>query len=394
MNIRQFNSGGITNMKTVCWLIIFFVTIFFQMISVLPCAFATASSPYPSSSIIKIIEFDVTSHIRKAPGSDNWPVTWGDDGHIYTSWGDGGGFGGTNSDGRVSLGVARVEGGKVNYSGYNVWGGKNTDNPAQFGGKSYGIISVDGILYMWWGPGSNTYVYNQTRLLKSIDHGATWTKSNWDFTDIDSSLIMPTICNFGRDYSGARDNYVYHYFIRKQGNPSSLGVHKPGKIDLARVHKDSMMDQSTYEFFAGLDNTGNPIWTSQAINRVSVFEDSEGVGWNLSVSYNPGIDRYLLMTEHTNSFQGNLGIFDAPEPWGPWTTIGYYNNWEDFGSNFFWNFSNKWLSDNGTSFVLVFTGIGENDSWNTIEGNLTLSSQSAQDEENLLPPKDVRVLEE
>ena len=200
--------------------------------------------------LIKAVTFDFSSRDRRAPGSDNWPVTWADDGHQYAVWGDGGGFGGTNSDGRVSLGVARIEGSRDNHRGYNVWGGKNAKNPARFGGKSYGILCVDGVLTMWVGPGSGTTSYREARVYKSADHGATWSKADWAFTKSDR-LIMPTFCQFGKNYAGARDSYVYCYFIRLQGNPSKLNVHKPGQIDLARVPKKKIMHRSAYEFFDG-----------------------------------------------------------------------------------------------------------------------------------------------
>lgn len=44
-------------------------------------------------------------------------------------WGDGGGFGGTNTDGRSSLGVARIVGDSSNYQGFNRYGGKNGECP-------------------------------------------------------------------------------------------------------------------------------------------------------------------------------------------------------------------------------------------------------------------------
>jgi hypothetical protein len=329
------------------------------------------SPPHPPSPVVKSVVFYFFSRQQKALGSDNWPITWADDDHQYTTWGDGGGFVDTNNDGRVSLGFARIEGSWNSYKGYNVWGGKSAENQALFGGKSYGIISIDGILYAWWGPGSGTQCYTQTRLLESVNHGATWKQSSWNFINTDSTLIMPTICNFGRDYTGTRDNYVYHYFIRKRTYlfGRSLNVHKPGKIDLARVPKDLMMDQASYEFYAGLDDGGKPIWTSNEKKRKAVFEDPNGVGWNVSVSYNPALKRYFLMTEHAESFKGNLGIFDAPEPWGPWATVGYYSGWGGFGSTFYWNFSNKWLSADGKDFIMVFTGTGANDSWNMVRGH-------------------------
>ena len=52
-------------------------------------------SPYRASEILKEVTFDFSSHDRRAPGSDNWPITWAKDDHQYTTWGDGGGFGGT-----------------------------------------------------------------------------------------------------------------------------------------------------------------------------------------------------------------------------------------------------------------------------------------------------------
>jgi len=140
---------------------------------------SAVAQPYPASEVISQVQFHSATHDRRAPGSDNWPITWAEDGHQYTSWGDGGGFGGTNSDGRVSLGVARVEGSSPGYTGYNVWGGKNPEVAATFGGKSYGIISISGSLYMWVAPGSGTDNYSQQTLYHSTNHGQTWTSAGW-----------------------------------------------------------------------------------------------------------------------------------------------------------------------------------------------------------------------
>jgi len=337
---------------------------------------AVAASPYPDSSAITVISFNWATHQEMAPGSDNWPVTWADNGHQYSSWGDGGGFGGTNSDGRVSLGFARIEGAKSSYAGYNVWGGKNPENPATFDGKCYGIICINGVLYAWRGPGSGTTSYDEARLYKSTNYAASWSATSVEFVKADD-IIMPTILNFGQDYAGARDNYVYHYFIDLVGNPSSLGVHIPGKIYLLRVDKSNIEDESYYEFFSG--TAGSPSWSSSIASRTPVFEDPAGVGWNLSVSYNAPLGRYILCTEHTQTFQGRLGMFDAPEPWGPWTTVMYTENFHTGAGDesFFWNFSNKWLSPDGKDFVLVFTGISGDDSWNTVEGTFTANTTLA-----------------
>jgi len=335
---------------------------------------AETASPYPPSDVITGISFDWSSHDRRAPGSDNWPITWADNDHQYTSWGDGGGFGGTNSDGRVSLGVARVEGDAGDYVGTNVWGGLDPENPAEFEGKSYGILCADGVLYMWVSPGSDTNNYSEARVYRSTDHGAHWTGADWAFTQGDG-LILPTFLQFGRDYEGSIDDYVYVYANHLKRS-DALAVQIPGEVALMRVPRSSIMERSGYEFFTGLDGSGLPLWDPDMSARTPVFENPEGVGWNTSVIYNPGLGRYLLITEHSETVAGRMGIFDAPEPWGPWTTVLY----EDaFGSGavestaFFYNFSPKWWSRGGLDFVLVFTGTGENDSWNTVEGSFEVA---------------------
>ena len=141
-----------------------------------------------------------------------------------------------------------------------------------------------------------------------------------------------------------------------------------------------MDDKSHYEFFSGLDQDGDPVWGTLTTKR-PVFEDSNGVGWCMSASYNPNLQRVLLCTEHGVSSRGLIGIFDAPYPWGPWTTVKYYEPSTPFGANrkgsalpwrdnvFFAAFATKWLD--GNSFTLNFTGAGQgndNDSFNTVRG--------------------------
>jgi hypothetical protein len=338
-----------------------------------PAAHANGNAPpYPPSPVISGIEYDFASHVRMAPGSDNWPITWAEDDSQYSAWGDGGGFGGTNEDGRVSLGVARIDGPADHYTGHNVWGGKDASHPAQFGGKSYGIIALGATLYMWVAPGSGSHNYDEARLAWSRDGGATWQRADWAFPKSDG-LLNPTFCQFGRGYRGARDGFVYCYAVRLHDDSSALQT--PGQVDLMRVPASAVEDRSRYEFFAGRDAQGTPRWTRDVAERQPVFEDSSGLGSRLSVCYNSGLRRYLLCAEHGAAYRGNLGVFDAPEPWGPWTTVAYHGNFGGLGSTFFWNFSNKWLSADGTRFVLVFTGSGDNDAWNTVRGRFVLKGE-------------------
>jgi hypothetical protein len=82
-------------------------------------------------------------------------------------------------------------------------------------------------------------------------------------------------------------------------------------IDLSRVPKDQILNRNAYTFFSGIKNV-KPIWSENILDIKPVFENANGVGWCINVSYNNGLNRYILTTEHTETHRGNLAIFDAP----------------------------------------------------------------------------------
>src|SRR5262245_45834671 len=93
---------------------------------------AQSHAPYSPSPVIRAISWLWETRQAAAIGSDLWPVTWGPDNHLYAAWGDGGGFGGSDSDGRVAMGIARIEGEPDHWRGLNINGGKNPEHPASF----------------------------------------------------------------------------------------------------------------------------------------------------------------------------------------------------------------------------------------------------------------------
>ena len=54
-------------------------------------------------------------------------------------------------------------------------------------------------------------------------------------------------------------------------------------------------------------------------------------------------------------FAGGFGIYDAPEPWGPWTTIFHTEAW-DVGPGETSSLPPKWMSKDGRTLHLVFSG--------------------------------------
>ena len=106
-------------------------------------------APYPPSPVIEGIRWAPTeSIVRRARGSDTWPMTWADDDAQYTAYGDGRGFEPFVPE-KLSLGFARVVGPPEASPGLNVRSatGERKGDGAK-GEKASGMLSVGGALYL------------------------------------------------------------------------------------------------------------------------------------------------------------------------------------------------------------------------------------------------------
>ncbi len=336
-------------------------------------------APYPRSEVITGVVFKDSSARTLAPGSDIWPITWAADGNLYTAWGDGGGFGGTNSDGRVSFGIARIEGGRTDYSGFNIAGGKNAPHPPPFPGKSEGLLAIGDTLYLWReGKASDNANFSSSELYRSDDLGATWRSTGVDFSRNkgafpagDEGFFALAFCQFGRGYTGTPDSFVYIY-APDVIDPTHWNVRKPGRVNLLRVPRERIEKRQAYQFYAGLDGAGKPRWTASIAERKPVWQDPINGAHRMAVSYNPGLKRYLL-TNVTVNRSGWMTIYDAPQPWGPWTLVHVEHNPERWGTwTILFTFVNKWLSADGRQFVIVHT---RDDTWSTIEGTFLVADR-------------------
>jgi hypothetical protein len=303
-------------------------------------------APYPPSPVIK----NLTIHAERSSigDGDNWPITWADDGNLYTVYCDGKGFGGGSGPGSMSL--AKIAGTPPDITGENIASATAHKTGGGHGGrKASGLLMVDGNFYMWVrnlnknGTGSS--------LAWSKDHAKTWTWANWSFPEIGYPVWM----NAGQNYEAAQDDYVYMY------SPDSSSAYKTtDHIFLARVHKSQIPQKEGYHFFAGLD-AGKPQWSPRFEDRKPVFT-APARCYRPEVVYNPGFKRYLLCTATSGSREWcgtdkkYLGIFDAPTPWGPWTTVKEIPGWggeEEDG--FQQRIPMKWISDKGRSFFLLYS---------------------------------------
>jgi hypothetical protein len=339
----------------------------------------TLDAPYPPSAIVRGMRWDlstVLSH-RRAIGSDIWATTWAADGELYSAFGDGGGFDGTErskATGRVSLGFAQINGGPTEHStaslhGKNVWGQapRFAERQANFGGKVDDLISVSGVLYAQGGLWTATNCScadptlknddnpNERSLAWSKDLGRTWEVAQWATPrDLGSTL------QFGADYAGAFDPaHIYLYYQRDEATDAK-------DIYLRRVLiSDFASDPSLpghFEYFAGIDASGTAVWSTSAQRAVPVFVDSNtgaGVSAGPSVVFDAALGRYLAAVWHGNRL-GEVGFFEAAAPWGPWATIAYYEDWGGFnesaGEATGFRFPAKWIGADGRTLWAVFSG--------------------------------------
>ena len=65
-------------------------------------------------------------------------------------------------------------------------------------------------------------------------------------------------------------------------------------------------------------------------------------------------------------------IFDAPEPWGPWSTVTIIARLNGLDNTWSFHFAPKWWRNGGPDFTLVFTS---NDSWNTVDERFVLNNE-------------------
>ena len=286
--------------------------------------------------------------VRKAEGGDNWPITWADDDNLYTAYGDGQGFE-PKVDKKLSLGFAKIVGGPQDFTGINI---RSRDRRAGGGGR----CRSQGQRHALRGR-RPVHAGAKRRQFP----GGLVGRSRRDLAlvrlEIRDKLRRPDLSELRHAITPAAiDNYVYLY---SHDNDSAYSP--ADRMVMARVPLDRIRQRKAYEFFKALDAAGQPVWTRDIRDRGAVFVNP-GRCYRSGISYNAGLKRYLwcqILPFSTDSrgprFQGGFGIYEAPEPWGPWRTVFYTENW-DVGPGETSSFPTKWMSQDGRTCHLVFSG--------------------------------------
>lgn len=335
----------------------------------LSTTWAAGAPPYPPSPVIRAIEWAPADTIqRAAEDGDNWPLTWGADDALYTTWGDGTGFVPKVPE-KLSCGFARITGGPDDFTGTNLFSLNEQPGQGRNGLKGWGILAVGKVLYLWFGHADKKG--GAAQLAWSTNQARTWTFADWSFPEFG----LVGFVNFGPGYAGARDEFVYSY-----SHDGPRADQPADRFIMMRAPKDRLTERAAWEFFTGRDALGEPTWSADVNRRAAVFENPDQC-LRSAITYNPGLRRYLWWQaipqprghrdRGDTRFTGGFAVYDAPEPWGPWTTAYHTEKW-DVGPGEHGDFPAKWISADGKTVHLVFSG---EDSFSVRRATLVLADK-------------------
>lgn len=141
------------------------------------------------------------------------------------------------------------------------------------------------------------------------------------------------------------------------------------QIYLVRVTPsvENINDISKYEFFAGNDDKGNPVWTNDFKKIKPLLEWNNNMGC-VTITYDPPLKKYLMcVTDGGNTCSKmNTYILESDKLTGKWKLITYM---KDFGEQaYFVNIPSKFISTDGKTAWLLYSGNFAPD-WNGMKIN-------------------------
>lgn len=359
--------------------------------------------------------------MRSGDRGDNWCLTWGEDGALYTNQCDGRGW--KNKDGSlrdyhnnviwritggpdtITFSPAPIEYPDYSRSGYTeIYGpiippdtaikfvpaGKLRDGWNWYG---YGLISIEGNLFQFISHCGERYGwgwFDGSQLIWRPEGDKKWIRWNGTdahdrdrwllnkggnqlmfFNEQDLAFSFISVVQYGQDYTLNKDDYVYIY--------SPEGKARAANLNLARVPKDEITNRSKWEYFVQHNENGGAEWAKGDITkRGIVHQFPKGWGfysWLPSVVWNEKLDLFIMATGGTQPpgsgdplsssphiKSGSLMFLWSKNPWGPWTQFFHKEEWkvgEDMNRTYLPQLSPKWISEDGTEMYVVFSDAGK-----------------------------------
>ena len=320
--------------------------------------------------------------------ADTWYPSWAADGNLYSPWTDG------NIDGFqvISNELALGETGTVAQTGRaKIIGedplnlrivnlGKVPASAAPYGGRyPCGGLVFQGIWYQGTytlddspEPGYNWGVLGPfVGFHISHDFGQTWQEppstpehALFGESGKDGGKIKigsPHFVDFGQELEHSPDGKAYligHGAVDSdsQPRPANLSWITGDQIYLCRVQPglETMNDASQYEFFAGHDSKGKPLWTHRFQDIKPVVEWNNRCGC-VTMTWNPGLQKYLMcVTDGWPTIKTfHTWILESDEITGPFRLVTFMR---DFGGQaYFVNIPSKFIGQDGRTAWLCYS---------------------------------------
>ena len=339
---------------------------------------------------------------------DTWYPTWGSDDNLYSPWTDGttnginswsSGFsnnGEINTDGnpvrKATTGQAIVYGDDPLSLRVEVAGLSQAD-PYPYGGRyPCGSLMVNGTWY--YGTyclspygitryGDKSYNWPQlgpfVGFRYSVDKGKTWVETphtplNPIFKEAGLGgypvrIGSPHFVDFGKNMQYSPDGKAYLVAHGSNTNNSNSTFYHNSwitgdQIYLLRVIPsiENMNDPSKYEYFAGKDENGVPVWTNDFQKIKPLLEWQNNMGC-VTMTYDAPLKKYIMcVTDGGNTCaKMNTYILESDQLTGDWKLITYLKN---FGEQaYFVNIPSKFINADGKSAWLLYSGNFATD-WN------------------------------
>lgn len=318
----------------------------------------STGSPYPPSTVLASPE--LATHFTVGEGSDMWPFTWHTLTDQYSAWGDGTGCDAFGDD--VFWGIARVTGNPPGITctelAMSPPRGDFSQQETFTNKKIMSIVSNGGsTLYGFWvSPGDGWTAHHP---MSSHTNGASWSFDNATvlFDAVTDGVTGPYFIQFGPGYTGVPSpldsTYFYFYLtqVRTYAANFQAGTQGPNQY-LCRAPRATAFTRSTYECVTAINASNVPTWGPFA-NRIPVFvhhADTTEWWFGLSTTYHPGLGRYVASAV---TGVNKLGIFDAPTPWGPWTTMYYSDAFIDGVQKMTPLFPQKWMTGTSSMWMVL-----------------------------------------
>ena len=322
--------------------------------------------------------------------ADTWYPSWGSDGRLYSPF----------TDGKAN-GVSSWSLGKNAVVGHAIIAGDDPlklqvlepatipGNPEPYGGRyPCGSLMHNGIWYIGtYGLANGNYEANWPILGPcagfhlSKDLGKTWIPSPRS-TEPGKALFpepakfkdpiklgSPHFVDFGKNLEHSPDGKAYlvgHGATEpdQEDRKANASWITGDQIYLCRVtpSPETINEPAAYEFFAGNDAAGKPVWSADFARIKPIFEWDNRCGC-VTITYNAPLKKYLMCITDggTTVSKYNTGLFEADQMTGPWKLISWM---QDFGVQaYFVNIPSKFISADGRTLWLCYSANFCNHMW-------------------------------